>query len=54
MSDPGVCFEHTPRDQPLDEEGGWGLVLIESMAESWGVEHDDRTRVWFELAPVVD
>jgi hypothetical protein len=26
-------------------------VLIESMAESWGVEHDDRTRVWFELAP---
>jgi hypothetical protein len=21
------------------------------MAERWGVEHDDRTRVWFELAP---
>jgi hypothetical protein len=21
------------------------------MAENWGVEHDDRTRVWFELAP---
>jgi hypothetical protein len=54
VSDPGVGFEHTPRNQPLDEEGGWGLVLIESMAESWGVEHDDGTRVWFELAPVVD
>jgi signal transduction histidine kinase len=51
VSDPGVGFEHTPRDQPLDEAGGWGLVLIESMAERWGVEHDDRTRVWFELAP---
>ena len=51
VSDPGVGFEHTPRDQPLDEEGGWGLVLIESMAESWGVEHDGRTRVWFELTP---
>jgi len=50
VSDPGVGFEHTPRDQPLDEEGGWGLVLIESMAERWGVEHDGRTRVWFELA----
>ena len=50
VSDPGVGFEHTPRDQPLDEEGGWGLVLIESMAASWGVEHGERTRVWFELA----
>ena len=49
VSDPGVGFEHMPRDQPLDEEGGWGLVLIESMAESWGVEHAERTRVWFEL-----
>jgi signal transduction histidine kinase len=49
VSDPGVGFEHTPRDAPLDEEGGWGLVLIDSMAESWGVEQDDGTRVWFEL-----
>jgi signal transduction histidine kinase len=51
VSDPGVGFDHAPRDQPIDEPGGWGLVLIESMAERWGVEHDDRTRVWFELAP---
>jgi anti-sigma regulatory factor (Ser/Thr protein kinase) len=49
VTDPGVGFEHTPRDAPLDEEGGWGLVLIDSMAESWGVEQDDGTRVWFEL-----
>jgi hypothetical protein len=26
-------------------------VLIESMAENWGVDQDERTRVWFELAP---
>lgn len=52
VTDPGVGFEHMPRDAPLDEEGGWGLVLIESMTEDWGVEHDEgRTRVWFELAP---
>jgi anti-sigma regulatory factor (Ser/Thr protein kinase) len=51
VSDPGRGFEHITRDQPLDEEGGWGLVLIESMADSWGVEHEDRTRVWFELVP---
>ena len=49
VSDPGMGFEHTPRDAPLDEEGGWGLVLIESMADSWGVERDGATRVWFEL-----
>jgi anti-sigma regulatory factor (Ser/Thr protein kinase) len=54
VSDPGVGFEPAPRNQPLDEVGGWGLVLIESMAESWGVEHEDRTRVWFELAPQDD
>jgi anti-sigma regulatory factor (Ser/Thr protein kinase) len=51
VSDPGVGFEHSPRNAPLDEEGGWGLVLIESMAESWGVEQDAGTRVWFELVP---
>jgi anti-sigma regulatory factor (Ser/Thr protein kinase) len=51
VSDPGVGFDHTPRDRPLDEEGGWGLVLIETMAERWGVDYDERTHVWFELAP---
>jgi hypothetical protein len=52
VTDPGVGFDHTPRDAPLDEEGGWGLVLIESMTEDWGVEQDEAgTRVWFELAP---
>lgn len=50
VSDPGGGFEHLPRDRPLEEEGGWGLVLIETMAERWGVEYDERTHVWFELA----
>ena len=49
VSDPGVGFEHTPRNAPLDEEGGSGLVLIESMADSWGVEQEAGTQVWFEL-----
>jgi anti-sigma regulatory factor (Ser/Thr protein kinase) len=54
VSDPGVGFEHTPRDAPLDEEGGWGLVLIESMAENWGFDRDTGTRVWFELVAQPD
>lgn len=49
VSDPGVGFEQAPRDHPLDDRGGWGLVLIESMADTWGVDHDERTCVWFEL-----
>jgi serine/threonine-protein kinase RsbW len=29
--------------------GGWGLRLVETLAETWGVrEEDGRTRVWME------
>jgi anti-sigma regulatory factor (Ser/Thr protein kinase) len=32
------------------EMGGWGLRLVESLAETWGVRNDadGRTRVWME------
>ena len=39
------------RTRDFDEPGGWGLVLVERIAASWGVERAERTRVWFELAP---
>jgi anti-sigma regulatory factor (Ser/Thr protein kinase) len=33
------------------EPGGLGLVLVDEMADRWGVRrHDDETCVWFELA----
>ncbi len=50
VSDAGPGFAPHERDEPLDEPGGWGLVLVERMAERWGVVRDGRTRVWFELA----
>jgi two-component sensor histidine kinase len=50
VSDAGPGFTPHERDEPLDEPGGWGLVLVERMAERWGVVRDGRTRVWFELA----
>jgi signal transduction histidine kinase len=50
VSDSGPGFAPAVRDRPLDEPGGWGLVLIDRMSERWGVAHDGRTRVWFELA----
>jgi anti-sigma regulatory factor (Ser/Thr protein kinase) len=46
---------HLPekRAQQADplEPGGLGLVLVDEMADRWGVHrHDDETCVWFELA----
>jgi anti-sigma regulatory factor (Ser/Thr protein kinase) len=37
---------------PPDREhgGGFGLYLVESLAERWGSTHEGNTRVWAELA----
>ena len=50
VTDPGPGFAPTGRTRDFDEPGGWGLVLVERLAASWGVERDKRTRVWFERA----
>ncbi len=50
VSDTGPGFAPKERDRDLEEPGGWGLVLVESIARRWGVERDGPTRVWFELA----
>jgi anti-sigma regulatory factor (Ser/Thr protein kinase) len=52
VSDTGPGFAPKQRDRDIDEPGGWGLVLVESIAKRWGVERDSRTCVWFELARV--
>jgi anti-sigma regulatory factor (Ser/Thr protein kinase) len=49
VHDPGRGFEvKPPPDDPL-RASGWGLVLVEELADRWGVDHDPRTRVWFEM-----
>lgn len=50
VSDPGTGFSPQRRSRATDEPGGWGLELVERLAERWGVERDERTSVWFELA----
>jgi two-component sensor histidine kinase len=50
VSDRGPGFAPKERDKDLEEPGGWGLVLVQSIAKRWGVERDGGTRVWFELA----
>jgi anti-sigma regulatory factor (Ser/Thr protein kinase) len=35
-----------------DRASGWGLFLVEHIADRWGaVQMDGETRVWFELRP---
>jgi anti-sigma regulatory factor (Ser/Thr protein kinase) len=54
VSDTGEGFVPNPgvREQQALEPGGWGLVLVERLADRWGVETNDQTMVWFELEPV--
>jgi anti-sigma regulatory factor (Ser/Thr protein kinase) len=49
VHDPGNGFElKAPSDDPL-RASGWGLVLVEELADRWGIDHHPRTRVWFEM-----
>jgi anti-sigma regulatory factor (Ser/Thr protein kinase) len=52
VTDPGKGFEvEAPADDP-DTAEGWGLYLVATLSDRWGVARDDSggaTRVWFEL-----
>lgn len=38
----------TPKPDP-DGTSGWGLYLVDRLADRWGVEHGEGTRAWFEI-----
>ena len=49
VHDPGRGFEpHEPRPDS-SRASGWGLFLVAELADRWGVEREDGTRVWFEI-----
>jgi anti-sigma regulatory factor (Ser/Thr protein kinase) len=49
VRDGGAGFELTaPRPDPA-RPSGWGLYLVERLADRWGVESGPPTTVWFEL-----
>lgn len=50
VTDTGPGFTPAGRTDPLEDPGGWGLVLVERMSARWGVVRDKRTHVWFELS----
>jgi anti-sigma regulatory factor (Ser/Thr protein kinase) len=50
VADRGAGFAAVAIPRPRDEPGGWGLVLVERIADRWGVDHaSPGTCVWFEI-----
>jgi anti-sigma regulatory factor (Ser/Thr protein kinase) len=47
--DSGIGFEPQPRRPGQSKGGGWGLYLVDRLADRWGVFRDRFTRVWFEI-----
>ena len=47
--DSGSGFEPTIQDPGLDATGGRGLLLVDALADRWGVDARGGTRVWLEL-----
>ena len=49
VEDTGSGFEPRPRRRGQSKAGGWGLYLVERLADRWGVMCNHFTRVWFEI-----
>jgi hypothetical protein len=49
VSDPGTGFVAEPRLPTASESSGWGLYLVDRLADRWGVITKDRSEVWFEI-----
>jgi len=49
VTDRGAGFEASAAARSRTEPGGWGLMLVQGIADRWGVDREPSTRVWFEL-----
>jgi anti-sigma regulatory factor (Ser/Thr protein kinase) len=49
VADRGHGFAPQPRDMDRSRPGGWGLYLVDQLADRWGVARDHLNRVWFEM-----
>jgi anti-sigma regulatory factor (Ser/Thr protein kinase) len=47
--DPGPGFRPSIFRPTLYQESGWGLYLVEQVANRWGVVDDGTIHVWFEI-----
>jgi anti-sigma regulatory factor (Ser/Thr protein kinase) len=49
VRDDGLGFKPRARSADRDAGSGWGLHLVDEMADGWGVEPGVQNCVWFEL-----
>lgn len=50
VTDSGSGLVPRPGAFESDDDGGFGLFIVEQLTRRWGVTREDgRTRVWFEL-----
>jgi anti-sigma regulatory factor (Ser/Thr protein kinase) len=49
VTDPGTGFDPQPRDDEMSRPGGWGLYLVDRIADRWGVVRNHLNHVWFEI-----
>ena len=51
VHDSGAGFVPSEPAPDPARPSGWGLYLVAELADRWGVDSNDRTRVWFEVDP---
>jgi serine phosphatase RsbU (regulator of sigma subunit)/anti-sigma regulatory factor (Ser/Thr protein kinase) len=49
VTDQGAGFDWPARIPDRDSGSGWGLYLVDQLADRWGVLKAGGTRVWFEI-----
>jgi anti-sigma regulatory factor (Ser/Thr protein kinase) len=50
VTDEGPGFDPEDAGKRGADDSGWGLFLVERLAQRWGVtQQDQATKVWFEL-----
>lgn len=54
VHDDGRGFELQGAPTGRERAEGWGLFLVETLSDRWGVERGDGGLVWFELDRVED
>jgi serine/threonine-protein kinase RsbW len=50
VEDPGTAGTVRRRPPSRDQDGGFGLNIVNAVSARWGVERDGGTLVWAELA----
>jgi anti-sigma regulatory factor (Ser/Thr protein kinase) len=50
VTDPGPGMPHRTPQPREDQTGGWGLLLVDRVADRWGVRPERPSTVWAELS----